>query len=920
MSRTQEFPAPSPPAAGRRLVWLALAVAVAVRLVRALLSVPGGDECLDALVSLRTLQGHWPIFFFGQDYMGTLDAVLAAPLYALWPASPLLPAALAVLYNFLTLLVLWRVLARFFPPAAQGAGLFYYALPPAFFVFWAGEGMNHYHLGLLLCALLLWLSLAMWRQGRVGAWQALAWGFMAGLAAWTNFQTAVVILPCAVFVLAACWRSLRPWPLLLALAGGLLGASPLLYYDLTHHFGHLGQAGIFQMERLAPQLHQLLTNALPIVLGFNTPPAGGPVAPGSPWFWPYLLVAALAAAGCGLLLWRGRTRQERGLWLPLLIALTNLGVVTASTYGWELRGYDQRYLMPLYLVLPFAWAALAQALARTGGREGGRTGGREGGRTWAAAGLVLLLLAVNFAGYFDYRGIFALNEGAYYFKDAAARQAEYAELRRLGIEAVYRNSPESHAYLSGQDPQFTYPYSARRLYAAVEADACLRPAFELPIHRSLVLMGVAFEHWAGRLFHDFQEPRGVERQLEPAGWRAHTLAGRDLGEALWDQDLTTGFSVDGERAQGAGFVLDLGAEQTVAGLIMLYADHRQGAGGLLVEGAGADGGFHTLRRAPDYWGPFYWSGPRPYLKIRYPRADCYFPAQRLRYLRVTHLRRGDRSRPWTVNEVLLLGPGPGAGLEASWTETGRRLLEAVRRGRARRVYADAWPAAYLRRHLGRAVWTLTANASSDEYGNQVPPPWEPLLIDPAPGSAVVIPARALGPALDLLRADGVVVRRREPAGRYQVIWTGGRWLGRRLRLAAVTASEEGRAAAGLARGRPAGGRWAPPRPQSPGPELTLDLGRVQAVARVELRNPDHPQDWPRALAWLASSDGRAWQPVHPRRTGPLAQAGPALAMYPTARQTYNFVPPLRARYLRLRLTGRHPVYWWSVQEVAVYGP
>ncbi len=891
------------------LIGLAIVVAVAVRLVRVLFSVPGADECLDAMLSLRLLEGHWHTFFFGQEYMGTLDAVLATPLYALLGPAQLLPSALAVLYNFLILLVIWRCLAKFFPPLAQGVGLFYYALPPAFFAFWAGEGMNHYHLGQLLCALILWLSLDMWQRGLLDAWRSLAWGFMAGLAAWTNFQTAVVILPCAVFLILTCWRRLRSIPLGLAVIGGLTGASPLIYYNLTHAMHHAGQTGIFRLERLVPQLDLLATNALPIILGFNTPISGGPTAPGHPLFWLYLMVASLAATGCMLLFWQGLKPEKRGLWLPLLIGLTNMGVITSSTYGWELSNYDQRYLMPLFLVLPFVWAQLAQTMMKLSRKR----------TIWAAAGLTLFLLAVNFGGYFDYRGIFALKEGSFLFRHFDTQQKNYEELRRLGINAVYSETSEAHAYLAGQNPQFSRPFSARRLYASVQADASLHPAFDLALGRTLVLVGVKYKLIPPHLFYGFDEPEHVDRQLRPESWQAHTLSGGSLGEVLWDQDLNTGFTVPGDKAEGSGFVMDLGREQMVAGFALLLIDHHRGPGGLLVEAAGEDGVYRTIREAPNIWGPFYISASRPYFKVRYPRTDCYFPTQTLRYLRITHLVRLNQTHPWVVDEVLLWGPGKASN-QATWNKTGELLLQVLTKGNARRVYADAWPAAYVRVHTKGAIWTITADAHTDEYKNKEPPPETPIVIDPSPGSAVVVPQRAAQQSLDLLQFAGIKVAKQESAGHYVVLWTRGRDPGPRLELKAVTASEKAQAAAGLAKGSLDGGRWAPPRPQTPGPTLTLDLGLTRKVARVELHNQDYPKDWPRGVDWLISSDGENWRQVKPRRLGPIAQAGPCLAAYPALRQSFIFTSPIETRFIRLRLAGSHPVKWWSVQNVTVHGP
>ena len=97
---------PGPRQMARRvfLVWLAGAAA---RL--ALLRVPRlwFDEATTGLLGLAVLRGDFPVYFFGQPFMGALDGYLAAPLYAVLGVSArtleLLPVLLAVAWLGLVL-------------------------------------------------------------------------------------------------------------------------------------------------------------------------------------------------------------------------------------------------------------------------------------------------------------------------------------------------------------------------------------------------------------------------------------------------------------------------------------------------------------------------------------------------------------------------------------------------------------------------------------------------------------------------------------------------------------------------------------------------------------------------------------------------------------------------------------------------
>ena len=85
------------------------------------------DEAIMGLAALHAVQGRGlPIYFYGQHYMGTIEAVLAAPLVALLGPSVL---ALRIVTVALYALMLWLVfllVRRLFTPglAVLTVGLF----------------------------------------------------------------------------------------------------------------------------------------------------------------------------------------------------------------------------------------------------------------------------------------------------------------------------------------------------------------------------------------------------------------------------------------------------------------------------------------------------------------------------------------------------------------------------------------------------------------------------------------------------------------------------------------------------------------------------------------------------------------------------------------------------------------------------
>jgi hypothetical protein len=110
-------------------------------------------------------------------------------------------------------------------------------------------------------------------------------------------------------------------------------------------------------------------------------------------------------------------------------------------------------------------------------------------------------------------------------------------------------------------------------------------------------------------------------------------------------------------------------------------------------------------------------------------------------------------------------------------------------------------------------------------------------------------------------------------------------------------------------------RWHSPS-QRGAETITIDLGRPQSVAAVELCLGAYPGQYPRVLVVESSADGIDWSSV--------SDGGTALETYDAAVRSPREVPvtlPVHrdgVRFLRLRQTGSDPRSW-SIVELRVIG-
>lgn len=110
-------------------------------------------------------------------------------------------------------------------------------------------------------------------------------------------------------------------------------------------------------------------------------------------------------------------------------------------------------------------------------------------------------------------------------------------------------------------------------------------------------------------------------------------------------------------------------------------------------------------------------------------------------------------------------------------------------------------------------------------------------------------------------------------------------------------------------------RWDTGGPQDPTNVVTIDVGEVRRLRGVELQIGGYVADFPRELSIEVSRDGDAWEP---------AWSGPtAMLAFVAALESPRTVPlrlPLQheGRFIRLRQTGQHPVFYWTIAELQVH--
>ncbi|MDG4805438.1 hypothetical protein O7634_01520 [Micromonospora sp. WMMD1120] len=459
------------------------------------------DEATMGLAALHIARGEdFPVWFYGQQYMGTLEAYLAAPVFAVTGGPSLLGLRLPTLALYAVFLLLtWRLTLRL--TGDRWFGLLVVALLALGSdrvvknQLIAGGGypeMNAAGAALAVLAVDLATGRSRWRLAR---WAA--WGSLAGLMLWVDPLVLPYVVATGAVLVGFCRRELRGAAGAVLGATAVLGAAPLLLHSLLNGRNPLtavlAASGANAAAGWADRLYGGLLLGPSLGLGFCAPgrcatwqlwwslalplllvaaavtawralrrPAvpAGPAAPASP-AGPDGPDGAEGADGVG----RVSPRVAGAVRLALTVAAVGtLGAYTVSSSAGLTPVESARYLSCLLLSLPAllwpVWTVARAALPRPASAPRAL-----GARLVRTAAWAVLAATLGTAAHATWRAA----ETAPATRAAEARHAELVRtLRQLGVRHVRAG------YWTCNRLTFA---SAERVVCAVVDDG-LRPGFD----------------------------------------------------------------------------------------------------------------------------------------------------------------------------------------------------------------------------------------------------------------------------------------------------------------------------------------------------------------------------------------------------------------------------------------------------------
>lgn len=349
-----------------RIDWLWLLLLVALSYVPRLALLAGShfvidaDEAIVGLMAKRIAEGKdWPIFYYGQHYLGSLEAILTAGVFKIFGQSNFTLRVVPLIFSGVFIAQIYLLAWRIGGSRAARFAAFLAAMPASALVLWSTKTRGGFIELVVIGTWALIITADLLAQKKAENWRIFWLGVLLGLGWWVNNQ---IVFYMFAIGLALGWMLLREHGLKTAfknacsgIAGFFLGGALFWWANLVDQprFATFAEIGGHATKVDALQyLGGFFREALPIILGARR-------------FWstvdifPYATVIAyslFAVLGVFFLLRAHRLGYVRNLLLIFLLGVPL--IFSVSKFGW--LSIAPRYLLPFYSVL---FVAVGLALA-----------------------------------------------------------------------------------------------------------------------------------------------------------------------------------------------------------------------------------------------------------------------------------------------------------------------------------------------------------------------------------------------------------------------------------------------------------------------------------------------------------------------------------------------------------------------------
>ncbi|MDO9541171.1 MAG: hypothetical protein Q7J98_02460 [Kiritimatiellia bacterium] len=652
------------------------------------------DAGIVALMAKHMAAGvDFPIFFYGQAYMGSLEPLVSALFCVLFGTSGFMVTLGTAFVGWLILLAVFAWARDAHSPAAGLAAMAYCVIGPTGFVHYQASPRGGYMVTILLSAMILRLISKLIINGHEnslvskGKWFIL--GLLAGIGWWSNQLIVSAIFAAALMALVFLRQKIFSLNTLGAAIGFFIGSLPFWWWNVLYDWQSFEFAGSLGQTPFARGLKMFFWERLPDLLDLNHGVIvwrfiGAAVYLGAAVFLAAFLWKAVKSHSFGHANGVASRPEKKQVHLLTAFVFILVSALLFSTSHFALMD-TSRYLLPLIPVIAVIFGVMTAELAKRKTFWLGAIplvvviANQAANLSWLPqrgaeeetyqrqieeCGRFLQSHQINtcYAPYGKHSWNFALREEIRFCDLPQDRYLPYVRRAELADKiAVFDNLGDINNFVSN------YGGSASSVYTG-----------ETPI-----VYGFA------------PPPEGLAAIPSEAIESIRDSLEHDIFNEVTDGNIDTGW--EGTVVDGDDDWLEIAFKmpQVVRMIRLGYIEYPER---WQIAGQGENGLWKTLTPCVQTAG-YLWSGPRPYWSygLEGYRLECRLPPEKLKRLRIHRIQNG-----YKLLEIQLFSPAVAPESEYSAL---KNLVDLIRQRGLKRLYCDRWPANAVFRETQGAVAT-----------------------------------------------------------------------------------------------------------------------------------------------------------------------------------------------------------------------
>ena len=325
-------------------------------------SVIDADEAIVGLMARHLLAGaDIPIFYYGQHYMGSLEAIITAGMFYLFGESSFTLKLTPLIFSITLIPLMFALTKQYTGSRGARFAALLMAIPPVGLVIWSTKARGGFIEILVIGALALFFSGKLLLNCRRGYFNpkllAAACGFL-GLGWWVNNQIVFFFIPVGIILFNALWKADRAAPkdlvkhLFVGAVAFFLGGAPFWLYNIQHGFVSFGLFSAARGSSVAEHINGLISVSLPILIGSKHFWDTNNIFPNATLYFSAIYFVALAATVLAAVKPLSQATEESDKlspWYPIILVFSTLAIFSFSSFGYLVQA--PRYLLPTYVGL-----------------------------------------------------------------------------------------------------------------------------------------------------------------------------------------------------------------------------------------------------------------------------------------------------------------------------------------------------------------------------------------------------------------------------------------------------------------------------------------------------------------------------------------------------------------------------------------